>query len=134
MNSGDIMAVKQVSISDEDDKAKKSRENALVSEMTLLSTLDHPNIVRYFGMVSILHQFIPVELPPQLIQSGALTSHGRHLNIGHEVTETFYNVFLEYVPGGSISSALSKYGKFDQDLSRSLTYQILCGLQYLHDG
>ncbi|TPX41706.1 hypothetical protein SeMB42_g05459 [Synchytrium endobioticum] len=98
---GEIMAVKQVSIGDEDDKVKKSREKALASEMGLLSTLDHPNIVRYFG---------------------------------HEVTDTFFNVFLEYVPGGSISTCLSKYGKFEEDLARSLTYQILCGLSYLHDG
>ncbi|TPX43215.1 hypothetical protein SeMB42_g04809 [Synchytrium endobioticum] len=101
MISGEIMAVKQVSIGDKDDKAKKSREKALASEMALLSTLDHPNIVRYFG---------------------------------HEVTVSFFNVFLEYVPGGSISTCLSKYGKFDEDLTRSLTFQVLCGLSYLHDG
>ncbi|TPX31194.1 hypothetical protein SmJEL517_g05401 [Synchytrium microbalum] len=101
MESGDIMAVKQVPLDgDDEEKIKMGREKALTTEMGLLSTLDHANIVRYFG---------------------------------HEVTDSFFNVFLEYIPGGSVLSCLSKYGKFEEDLARSLVYQILCGLKYLHD-
>jgi serine/threonine protein kinase len=43
-----------------------------------------------------------------------------------------FNVFLEYVGGGSISSILQKCGKLDEQIARSFTAQILCGLEYLH--
>ena len=41
-------------------------------------------------------------------------------------------MFLEYVAGGSIASMLSKFGKFEDNLARSMTSQILLGLEYLH--
>ncbi|KAI8986929.1 hypothetical protein BDB01DRAFT_783976 [Pilobolus umbonatus] len=41
-------------------------------------------------------------------------------------------IFLEYIPGGSIASCLSKTGKFDEPLVQFLTRQILLGLAYLH--
>ncbi|KAI8903637.1 kinase-like domain-containing protein, partial [Gorgonomyces haynaldii] len=52
--------------------------------------------------------------------------------VGCEITETTINVFLEYVSGGSISSVLSKCGKFDTIYCQSFATQILCGLDYLH--
>ncbi|KAI9475750.1 MAG: hypothetical protein EXX96DRAFT_601658 [Benjaminiella poitrasii] len=42
-------------------------------------------------------------------------------------------IFLEYVPGGSISSLLSQYRFFDEPLTKFFTRQILQGLQYLHE-
>jgi serine/threonine protein kinase len=39
---------------------------------------------------------------------------------------------LEYVPGGTISSCLKKYGRFSQEVTKSFTSQILAGLEYLH--
>lgn len=53
--------------------------------------------------------------------------------LGFEVTSEHVNVFLEYVSGGSIASMLNEIGSFDESLVRSLVYQILCGLEYLHD-
>ena len=47
-------------------------------------------------------------------------------------SDSTFNVFLEYVAGGSIASVLSKCGKLDQQIAQSLTAQILCGLEYLH--
>ncbi|KAJ3321307.1 hypothetical protein HDV06_004411 [Boothiomyces sp. JEL0866] len=52
--------------------------------------------------------------------------------IGFESKQDSVNVFLEYVSGGSISSCLTKYGKFPVDITKSFTAQILCGLEYLH--
>ncbi|KAJ3227807.1 ATP binding [Clydaea vesicula] len=53
--------------------------------------------------------------------------------LGFEVSEEgFVSVFLEYVSGGSVATLLSKIGKFDEILVRSLVYQTLCGLEYLH--
>nr|AVG22649.1 MAPKKK2 [Plasmodiophora brassicae] len=41
-------------------------------------------------------------------------------------------VFLEYVPGGSIASIIKRFGKFNENLVRVYTRQILYGLEYLH--
>jgi mitogen-activated protein kinase kinase kinase len=49
------------------------------------------------------------------------SSDGAHLNI-----------FLEYVPGGSISLLLKKFGSFEEALTKNWTGQILEGLVYLH--
>jgi mitogen-activated protein kinase kinase kinase len=59
-----------------------------------------------------------------------------HLNIvqylGFEETERVYNLFLEYVAGGSVASCLRLHGRFDEPLIKFLTSQILGGLAYLH--
>ncbi|KAL4469526.1 hypothetical protein ABPG74_004779 [Tetrahymena malaccensis] len=52
--------------------------------------------------------------------------------IGIKKSETSINIFLEYVPGGSISSLLYRYGKFNETLIKKFTQQILKGLEYLH--
>jgi serine/threonine protein kinase len=41
-------------------------------------------------------------------------------------------VAMEYCPGGSLSSVLSKFGPLDDHVARNYTGQILCGLSYLH--
>ncbi|KAG5363709.1 Serine/threonine-protein kinase BCK1/SLK1/SSP31 [Yarrowia sp. B02] len=43
-----------------------------------------------------------------------------------------YNLFLEYVPGGSVGSCLRNHGRFAENIVRFLTRQILEGLAYLH--
>ncbi len=48
-----------------------------------------------------------------------------------EPASTLY-IFLEYVPGGSISSMLGRFGKFSEELVRNYTRQLLLGLEYLH--
>lgn len=52
--------------------------------------------------------------------------------LGFEETPTNLSIFLEYVPGGSVGSCLLKHGKFDEDVTKSFTSQILSGLEYLH--
>lgn len=41
-------------------------------------------------------------------------------------------IFLEFVPGGSLSSMLGRFGKFKEELVRKYTRQLLLGLEYLH--
>jgi len=59
-----------------------------------------------------------------------------HTNIvqylGFEETPNFLSIFLEYVPGGSVGSCLRKYGRFEENVTRYFTEQILLGLEYLH--
>ncbi|CAN8294885.1 unnamed protein product [Cochlearia groenlandica] len=42
------------------------------------------------------------------------------------------NILLEFVPGGSISSLLEKFGPFPESVVRTYTRQLLFGLEYLH--
>lgn len=42
------------------------------------------------------------------------------------------DIILEYVPGGSIKSLLTKFGKLDERITSLYTAQILEGLSYLH--
>ncbi|GBG59479.1 hypothetical protein CBR_g38503 [Chara braunii] len=60
-----------------------------------------------------------------------------HLNIvrylGTDREEDALNIFLEFVPGGSIASLLSKFGSFTEKVIRLFTRQLLQGLEYLHN-
>eukprot|EP00887_Chlorella_sp_A99_P006974 scaffold2.g6974.t1 len=49
--------------------------------------------------------------------------------LGTERTDDCLNIFLEYVPGGSIATLLAKFGGFKESV---YTKQILLGLAYLH--
>jgi mitogen-activated protein kinase kinase kinase ANP1 len=60
----------------------------------------------------------------------------KHENIvrylGTERAKRVLCIFLEYVPGGSISSMLNEFGAFPESLIRRYTKQILRGVCYLH--
>lgn len=43
------------------------------------------------------------------------------------------NIFLEYVPGGSVPALLGKFGAFEEALVRVFVRQTLQGLAYLHE-
>lgn len=53
--------------------------------------------------------------------------------LGSNSDETHLNIFLEYVPGGSVTEMLTKYGAFKEPLVRQFVRQILRGLTYLHE-
>ncbi|XP_057960481.1 mitogen-activated protein kinase kinase kinase NPK1-like isoform X2 [Malania oleifera] len=48
--------------------------------------------------------------------------------------EETLNILLEFVPGGSISSLLGKFGSFPEAVIRMYTKQLLLGLEYLHEN
>ena len=52
--------------------------------------------------------------------------------LGTEKTPKVLNIFLEYVPGGSIASLLANFGSFKEPVVKLYTKQILLGLEYLH--
>ncbi|CAD7702839.1 unnamed protein product [Ostreobium quekettii] len=52
--------------------------------------------------------------------------------LGTERTGDTVNIFLEYAAGGSVASLLSKFGAFQETLTRLFTKQILQGLEFLH--
>ena len=54
--------------------------------------------------------------------------------LGSSTTDDKYlNIFLEYVPGGSVTAFLAKFGPFEETLTCNFIRQILAGLMYLHD-
>lgn len=101
-STGMLMAVKQVVIPPAGSNADRRRQEmleSLESEIELLKTLEHPNIVQYLGS----------------------SSDGEYLNI-----------FLEYVPGGSVAALLRNYGAFEEQLVQNFVRQVLRGLNFLH--
>ncbi len=49
------------------------------------------------------------------------------------IEDDHLNIFLEYVPGGSVSALLRSYGAFEEPLVKNFVRQILEGLNYLHE-
>ncbi len=49
------------------------------------------------------------------------------------IDDEYLNIFLEYVPGGSVTTLLRNYGAFEEPLVRNWVRQILQGLNYLHE-
>ncbi|KAF7338272.1 STE11-like protein [Mycena venus] len=47
--------------------------------------------------------------------------------------DDYLNIFLEYVPGGSVTALLRNYGAFEEPLVKNFVRQILEGLNYLHE-
>ncbi|PVH99255.1 protein kinase byr2 [Periconia macrospinosa] len=60
----------------------------------------------------------------------------KHKNIvqylGSNSDENHLNIFLEYVPGGSVATMLVNYGPLGESLIQNFVRQILQGLSYLH--
>ncbi|KAI5284715.1 ATP binding, partial [Ascosphaera atra] len=52
--------------------------------------------------------------------------------LGTSADDDYLNIFLEYVPGGSIAVMLKQYNTFQEPLIQTFVRQILAGLSYLH--
>ncbi|EAW12552.1 STE11 family mitogen-activated protein kinase kinase kinase [Aspergillus clavatus NRRL 1] len=52
--------------------------------------------------------------------------------LGTSADDQYLNIFLEYVPGGSIATMLKQYNTFQEPLIKNFVRQILTGLSYLH--
>ncbi|MBN3324760.1 M3K19 kinase, partial [Atractosteus spatula] len=59
-----------------------------------------------------------------------------HINIvgflGTSLEQNIVSIFMEYVPGGSIASIISRFGPLPEKVFAIYTKQILEGVQYLH--
>ncbi|KAJ9472937.1 Mitogen-activated protein kinase kinase kinase ANP1 [Diplonema papillatum] len=62
----------------------------------------------------------------------------RHRNIvqyrGVKVYKTHVDIYMEFVPGGSVQSAYKEFGPLADEVVSSYTRQIIHGLIYLHDA
>lgn len=100
----------------------------------------------YLGMNSETGELMAVKQVPLGAESNqqieslrreiALIQDLHHPNIvryfGSEAKDGFLNIFLEYQPGGSIASLLTKFQHLGEKVIRSFTKQTLMGLDYLH--
>lgn len=64
--------------------------------------------------------------------STLLPTSDLHL-IDSSIDDEYLNIFLEYVPGGSVTALLRNYGAFEEPLVKNFVRQILQGLDYLHE-
>ncbi|KAM6293980.1 mitogen-activated protein kinase kinase kinase 1-like [Aegotheles albertisi] len=67
-----------------------------------------------------------------------MMSHLNHPNIirmmGATCEKSNYNLFIEWMSGGSVAHLLSKYGAFKESVIINYTDQLLRGLSYLHEN
>ncbi|KAK9480840.1 kinase-like domain-containing protein [Lipomyces japonicus] len=103
--TGELMAVKQVELTLEDSKKGDQQKKKQMIDA----------LQREIQLLRDLHH-------DNIVQYLGSNSDSEHLNI-----------FLEYVPGGSVAALLCNYGPFEEPLIRTFVRQILCGLSYLHD-
>lgn len=101
--TGELMAVKQVETSGGNPAAEARKKS-------MLDALE-----REINLLKDLQH-------PNIVQYLASSKEDDHLNI-----------FLEYVPGGSVAAMLNTYGPLDEPLIRNFVRQILTGLAYLHE-
>ncbi|PYH86552.1 MAP kinase [Aspergillus uvarum CBS 121591] len=102
--TGELMAVKQVEIPSATKGTEfDKRKNSMVT------ALKHE-----IELLQGMHH-------PNIVQYLGTAADDQHLNI-----------FLEYVPGGSIATMLKQYNTFQEPLIKNFVRQILAGLSYLH--
>eukprot|EP00397_Hematodinium_sp_SG-2012_P006193 GEMP01006221.1.p1 GENE.GEMP01006221.1~~GEMP01006221.1.p1 ORF type:complete len:1215 (+),score=296.53 GEMP01006221.1:45-3647(+) len=109
--TGKLIAVKEIMLpkppesNDEEGRKKDDRELAsLETELILLQTLEHPNVVHYIG-----HELSPSTADPERLF-----------------------IFLEYLAGGSLKQQLNDFGPFCDTLVHKYTRQLVNGIFFLH--
>jgi serine/threonine protein kinase len=73
---------------------------------------------------------------PQVKREIELMEGLDHPNIvryyGAELKDGVFSIFMELVPGGSLTSMTKRYGKLEEKVVQIYTKQIVMGLSFLH--
>ncbi|EDV22347.1 uncharacterized protein TRIADDRAFT_28738, partial [Trichoplax adhaerens] len=89
------------------------------------------------GTLMAVKQVKQQQVYESLIKEISLLNRLNHPNIvrcyGATVQDSHFNIFAEWLAGGSIASMLHNYGPFQENISNAYCLQILRGLVYLHD-
>ena len=101
--TGELMAVKQVEMPSKSNSEIDKRKEAMVAALK-----------REIELLRDLQH-------PHIVQY-----------LGSNADDSHFNIFLEYVPGGSVAAMLNNYGHLKEPLIRNFVRQILDGLAYLH--
>lgn len=54
--------------------------------------------------------------------------------LGTSMEDHVVSIFMQFVPGGTISSLLSRFGAFEERVFQRFTLQVVDGVNYLHDN
>lgn len=101
--TGLLMAVKQVELPSSEDENTKRRRQMVESLEAEIALL---KTIQHPNIVQYLDSYMD---------------------------DTHLNIFLEYVPGGSVVTLLHNYGAFEEPLVQNFVRQILHGLSFLHE-
>lgn len=99
-------------------------ETIAVKQVEMPRTFSDKEDQRTKGMISSLKA--EIELLKDLDHPNIV------LYLGMEQTQEYLSIFLEYVPGGSVGRIIRTHGKFEENVIKFFTLQILEGLEYLH--
>ncbi|RHZ15017.1 hypothetical protein DYB37_006459 [Aphanomyces astaci] len=108
LSTATMMAVKQVRVRDESGLDEIEGTFVPVEEESIESIMEEVRIGR-----SLYH--------PHVVEY-----------YGAEQDGNIFNLFMEYLPLGSISGLLKGFGPLDESMVAAYTYQLLQGLVYLH--
>ena len=109
LRAGMYIAVKTVCYPVDPSCPKSAQEERVEREVAMLKSLQHPNIMSYYGVV----------------QQRTSNADG---------TETHrMDILTEYCPGNSLRHVYKKNGALSEAVVRTYARQILLGLKYLHD-
>ncbi|RUP09024.1 kinase-like domain-containing protein, partial [Jimgerdemannia flammicorona] len=117
-----MIAVKQVDIPKTKSDQLSQRQTDMVK--SLYHEIDLLKITRTLSS-TLVSRSLRLESPHFLLVILILTVF--------QFPEETVNIFLEYVPGGSIASCVHKFGPPPEPVIRNFTRQILLGLEYLHE-
>ncbi|CAL9729279.1 serine/threonine-protein kinase Ste11p [Monosporozyma unispora] len=120
--TGELMAVKQVAIQQPPTADNLSGSTPMKDDKEIMKQKNDSHIYRKM-VESLQHEMV---LLKELHHENIVTYYGSSEEGGN------LNIFLEYVPGGSVSSMLNNYGPFEESLIINFTRQILIGVAYLH--
>lgn len=101
--TGELMAVKQVELMGDKGSEHEQRKRSMIDALQ-----------REMNLLRDLQH-------PNIVQY-----------LGSNCENNYLNIFLEYVPGGSVASLLTGCGAFEELHIRKVVKQILHGLKYLH--
>ena len=116
--TGQLMAVKQLALAN----------NSAEEEQRILDKIAHEiNLMRLFAAIYYIHFSFEMAL------LNRLEPHPNVVNYyGAVQEENHFNIFLEHMAGGSLSSLLKKFGAFPEQVVRRITKQLVLGLRHLH--
>ena len=121
LNTGAIIAVKQIEMEEADPKKARKEYNNVREEVRILRELDHINIVKL-----VLRAFKNIVIILNNLAIKLLRFMGTTLD-GYIV-----NIFMEFISGGTIEAILKQYGPLEESLFKNFTHQILEGINYIH--
>lgn len=101
--TGELMAVKQVEVPSNSNSTMDKRKESMVA--ALKREIDLLRDLQHENIVQYL---------------------------GSNSDNEHFNIFLEYITGGSVAAMLTSYGQLQEPLIRNFVRQILAGLSYLH--